>query len=487
MVQQDDKQATKVGLFLNPIGHKRAAFQATCGEQFGRLLLADGVAQASLLLVQYTVDLLVIDLECFDRGFDLAPLGQLIKQRAGAPTLVICPFTNAGWLHALMPFGPLEYGIAPMLGDELAALVAAQPGPARSPAAEAPQLRSLLAAAASVQAAIADVDDLHKLAGQLCGALAGMPGVAHAALFYLNDAGHLQLAAQHSGRGLDLGRILPHCDQLLESPMRHAFPGLLAASTGDMALLDAPAKAGEPELATGLADNGIGMVLGVPLPLPAHREGAPRGSLCLMFERARKFSADDMASFVALAQLGGLGLRMAEMGRKNKLLMGRMAHLATTDVLTGVANRRHGEYQLELEAKRSRRYKLPLALILFDIDRFKAINDQFGHAVGDAAIRTVSAAVAGTLRASDVLVRSSGEEFQIIAPHTSATDALKLAEKIRAAIAATDIPGCDRVTISLGVGQKTDQECADSLTVRVDAALARAKRAGRNCVELARQ
>ncbi|MBC7685911.1 MAG: GGDEF domain-containing protein [Bdellovibrionales bacterium] len=485
MVQQDNKQATRVGLFLNPIGPKRAAFQATCGEQFGRLLLADGAAQASLLLAQYTVDLLVIDLECFDRGFDLVPLGQLIKQRAGAPTLVICPFTNAGWLPALMPFGPLEYGIAPMLGDELAALVAARPGAARSPAAGAPQLRSLMAAAASVQAAIADVDDLQKLTRQLCGALAGIPGVAHAALFYPNDAGHLQLAAQHSGRGLDLARILPHADQLLESPMRHAFPGLLAAATGDMSLLDAPAKAGEPELARALADNGIGMVLGVPL--PARREGAPRGSLCLMFERARQFSADDMGSFIALAQLAGCALRMAEMGRENELLLGRLAHLASTDVLTGVANRRHGEYQLELEAKRARRYKLPLALILFDIDRFKAINDQFGHAVGDAAIRTVSAAVAGTLRASDVLVRSSGEEFQIIAPHTSATDALKLAEKIRAAIAATDIPGCDRVTISLGVGQITDHESADSLTVRVDAALARAKRAGRNCVELARQ
>jgi diguanylate cyclase (GGDEF)-like protein len=84
-------------------------------------------------------------------------------------------------------------------------------------------------------------------------------------------------------------------------------------------------------------------------------------------------------------------------------------------------------------------------------------------------------------------VRSGGEEFQIIAPHTSATDALKVAEKIRLAIAATAIPGCDQVTVSLGVGQSMEEETPDSLAVRVDAALARAKRAGRNRVELARE
>ncbi len=122
---------------------------------------------------------------------------------------------------------------------------------------------------------------------------------------------------------------------------------------------------------------------------------------------------------------------------------------------------------------------------MFDVDRFKAINDRYGHPVGDAAIRAVSEAAQAALRNSDVLVRSGGEEFQIIAPHTSAIDALKIAEKIRLAIAATDIPGCDKVTVSLGVGQVAEQETPDALTVRVDAALARAKRAGRNCVELA--
>jgi diguanylate cyclase (GGDEF)-like protein len=176
---------------------------------------------------------------------------------------------------------------------------------------------------------------------------------------------------------------------------------------------------------------------------------------------------------------------MAAICRENEALLGRVTHMATVDALTGVANRRHGEHLLELEIKRARRYKVPAALIGFDIDRFKAINDQFGHPVGDAALRTVADVVQATLRTSDVLIRSGGEEFLIIVPHTSAIDALKIAEKIRVAVAQTDIAGCDRLTISLGVAQLADQESADALMLRVDAALSRAKRAGRNCVELA--
>jgi diguanylate cyclase (GGDEF)-like protein len=161
--------------------------------------------------------------------------------------------------------------------------------------------------------------------------------------------------------------------------------------------------------------------------------------------------------------------------------------VSTTDALTGVANRRHGEELLEREVKRARRYRAPLALLSFDIDRFKAINDNYGHPVGDVALRTVADCVRALLRSSDVLVRSGGEEFHVIAPHTSAIDGLKMAEKIRHAVGQAAIPGCDHVTVSLGVAQLGEQESADSLVQRVEAAMARAKRAGRNCVELAMQ
>lgn len=479
---QDHSPPSQIGLYLNPMGQRRVDFQAACGASFGRLFVADGTEQAAILLAQQPIDLLVIDLERFEHSFDLAALGELVTLRAGARTLVLCPFTSAGWLPDLMARGPIEYAITPLLEPDLRTLIDSTPA---APGNEAQTLRALLATVTRLQQALADVGDLEKMAQRMCVALASLQGVVHASLFYMRDPGELELAAQHSSIGYNLARLLLRSDRLMQSPLRHAFPGLLAACSGDMALLDAPAKAGEPELAIALADIGIEMVLG--LPLPVSRTGQLRGSLCLMFERARQLSADEMASFDELAQLAGVGLRMAEMSRENEQLLGRLAHMATTDALTGKANRRHGETLLELEARRARRYQLPLALIAFDIDRFKAVNDQFGHAVGDAAIRTVAEAAQSTLRTSDVLVRSGGAEFQIIAPHTSAIDALKIAEKIRLAIAQTDIPGCDRVTISLGVGQLSDQESPDALAVRVDAALARAKRAGRNCVELAMQ
>ncbi len=479
MQEQDQHTRRQVGLFLNPAGQRRVEFQSACGELFERLYLADGVEQASLLLAQQTVDLLVIDLEHFDRSFDADALGHLVALRAGATTLVLCPYASAGWLPALMQYGPLAYAIAPLLDDELRQAVATR----RATPAEPVTLRALLDTGAHLQQAVAEVDDLEKMAERLCVALGSLPGVVHASLFHVRDMSDLQLEAQHSTIGLNLARVLGRTDRLMQSPLRHAFPGLLSACAGDIALLDTPAKCGEPELALALTDSGVGMVLG--LPLPVSRAGAQRGSLCLMFDGARQFSAAEMQAFGGFAQLAGLGLRLADMSRENEQLMGRLTHMSTTDALTGLINRRHGEYLLELEVRRARRYKLPLALIVFDIDRFKAVNDQFGHPVGDGAIRAVSEAAQAALRNSDVLVRSGGDQFQIIAPHTSAIDALKIAEKIRVAIASTDIAGCDRVTVSLGVGQASDQETPDALAVRVDAALARAKRAGRNCVELA--
>jgi diguanylate cyclase (GGDEF)-like protein len=477
-----------VGLFLNPAGQRRVDFQQHNGEQFARLFVADGTDQASHLLTQEHIDLLVIDLDRFDRSIDLPALSKLVAARAGAPVLVICPFMSAGWLPDLIAAGPIDYAISPLHDAELNALIAARLRAGVVPAAQFAQarqaeLRTLLAVHRRMQQALVECDDINKVAEQVCEALCGLPGVVHASLFHLKDKGDLQLEAQRPETGLNLARVLGRSDRLLQSPLRHAFPGMLAACSGEMALLDAPEKAGEPELAVALRARDVAMVVG--LPILGAAGSKPRGAICLMFAQPQALSGDTLAALVDCAQLAGVGLRAAEQQREGEQLQARLAHLAITDALTGVANRRRGEELLELEVKRARRYKAPLALIVFDIDHFKAINDQFGHPVGDAALRTVAAASGQLLRASDVLVRSGGEEFQIIVAHTGAIDALKMAEKIRVAIGQTPIPGCDRLTISLGVAQLGDQESADSLVLRVSAALARAKRAGRNCVELA--
>ncbi|MET0859157.1 MAG: diguanylate cyclase [Telluria sp.] len=479
MSQQADASTQQVGLFLNPVAQRRVDFQASCGEQFGRLFLAEDAEQAAHILSQQQIDLLVIDLEHFDRSLDLDTVGALVRQRNGAPVLLVCAFATAGWLAELLACGPLDYVIGPVRADELNQRLASLSPVAAS---GADQLRQLLAMRSRVQQAVQGGDDQRALAVRICAALCTWPGVVHAAMFEAS-AGELALSAEHSPSGLDLERILATTDSLAQSSMRHVFPGLLAAFTGELALLDAPEKAGDPQLAQALLGIGAGMAIGVPI--LATGPGAPLGAISLLFARAHVFTSDELATFSDLAQLAAFGLRMDEMSRDAEQLVARLTGLATTDALTGVANRRRGEELLEQEVKRARRYRAPLALIAFDIDHFKDINDRYGHPCGDAALRIVGETTQAALRASDLLARSGGDQFQIVAAHTNAIDALKMAEKIRVAIAGTAFPGCDRLTISLAVAQLNDQESADSLMLRVNAALARAKRAGRNCVELA--
>ena len=473
-------------LFVNPVGQRRADFQSACAGVFAQLRVASGATQARSLLEREPADLVVLDLERCELGIDLAALGALVAERAGQPTLVLCPFTNARWLPALMAFGPIDYAIGPLRAQQTRALLDARlragfaPAPAPGPAEQ--ELHTLLALRGASQEALGHADDSVRFSERLCAALSGWPGLVHAALFQHRD-GDLHLEAEQGVAGLHLMALLEVEGRLLQSPLRHAFPGLLAAASGEFTLLDAPEKAGEPELAGSLEAFGVRMVVG--LPIPGQGPGGPRGSLCLMFDHARAFSRAQLQALDDLAQLASHGLRMAEVTRENETLLARVTHLATTDALTEVANRRHGENLLEQEIKRARRYRLPLALVSFDIDRFSQVNDSFGHPVGDIVLRTVADTARALLRASDVLVRAGGEEFLVIAPHTSAIDGLRMAEKLRAAIEQVEIPGCDHVTISLGVAQLGESESGDSLAVRANAALARAKRAGRNCVELA--
>lgn len=339
---------------------------------------------------------------------------------------------------------------------------------------------------AHVQQVVADTADSAALGAAICQALCAWPGVLHAALLRF-EQGQLRLDAQHGGGALDLAQLLQAEERLLESPLRASFPALQAAADGAIARFDtdgAHAGAADTGLALALRAWGADGALG--LPVPSHQPEAPRGALSLLFEGNCQLAQAQPAELSALAQLIGIALRLADLGRAMQQLRAHATQVATVDALTGTANRRHGEALLEQEVRRARRYSMPLALLTFDIDRFQEVNDHFGLPVGDMALRTVAAAVQALLRSSDVLVRSGGEEFQVIVPHTSALDGLKLAEKLRQHIAHTAIPGCDHVTVSFGVAQLEGTESGDALARRANAALVRAKRAGRNRVELAR-
>jgi len=495
MSQQGREGRTSTGIYLSPMAQRRAEFEGACAPLFAQLELADGIDAAAALLAVHQPDLLVLDLDCFAPSIDLAALSALVAMRGGAPTLLLCPFGSAGWIPALMAAGAdagassdpiahanddtisyaISYAITPAPSERLRALVEAQlDAPAAGVAGgERDRLQGLLALRARVQATLREAEDAPRLAEALCEALRGWPGVLHAAVLRRQADGDLQMEAQDGVPGLLLGGLLQRTDRLLQAPLRHAFPGLLAAAGGELVLLEDLDQAGEPAMAAALRAHGVESALGVPI--PADGPGAPRGALSLLMDGMRAWSRDEWETLLDIARLAAAGFRMAELHLENETLLARLTHVSTVDALTGAANRRHGEELLEKE------------MLGFDIDRFKVINDSYGYPVGDVVLRTVADVVRAVLRTSDVLVRSGGQEFQILAPHTSAIDGLKMAEKIRQAIAQAAIPGVDHVTVSIGVAQLGEQENADSLAQRVDAAVRRAKRAGRNCVELAMQ
>ncbi len=129
----------------------------------------------------------------------------------------------------------------------------------------------------------------------------------------------------------------------------------------------------------------------------------------------------------------------------------------------------------------------PLALLLLDLDHFKQINDQRGHAVGDQVLANVGAVLRSVLRVQDFAGRNGGEEFAVLLPDTEMSAATEIAERIRAAIAEISLPGTDvSVTASIGVGSFPHHgSTLERLERLADAALYLAKRQGRNRVELA--
>ncbi|WP_257310261.1 diguanylate cyclase [Geothrix fuzhouensis] len=161
----------------------------------------------------------------------------------------------------------------------------------------------------------------------------------------------------------------------------------------------------------------------------------------------------------------------------------QMEQVAGTDRLTGAWNRRWFEDGATQLIALSGRGDGALSLILLDLDRFKHVNDTFGHGMGDEVLKSITNTVRGQLRASDALVRWGGEEFIVLCPSTTLAGATILAEKIRKAVEAHAIPQVGLVTISLGVAQHQKAEGLHAWVGRADEALYRAKERGRNRTE----
>jgi len=161
--------------------------------------------------------------------------------------------------------------------------------------------------------------------------------------------------------------------------------------------------------------------------------------------------------------------------------------LASTDELTGIANRRAFMSQLDREIAGATEFGWPLAVAMFDVDHFKLVNDRYGHAVGDRVLQLIAARAASVVRGGDLVGRLGGEEFGILMPGAALDEAAHVAERLREAmetVAELDesLPG---VTISIGIAARESQRSAQELLASADVALYAAKGEGRNRVRIA--
>jgi two-component system, cell cycle response regulator len=214
--------------------------------------------------------------------------------------------------------------------------------------------------------------------------------------------------------------------------------------------------------------------------LPVMLGGAQVGSIALA-PMARGISREDerLLSLVA-AELGG-PLQMAALYEDAR-------RLATTDTLTGLLNRRAFLDAIERERARSDRHAFPLSILVIDVDHFKRINDERGHAAGDAVLQGVARVLVSVARKSDFVARWGGEEFVVGLPQTSDAGARIAGERVRRAVAAESHPVLDggdpaRVTVSVGVASADAPWSIEALVGSADAAMYAAKMRGRNRVE----
>ncbi|HLH48440.1 MAG TPA: GGDEF domain-containing protein [Roseiarcus sp.] len=204
--------------------------------------------------------------------------------------------------------------------------------------------------------------------------------------------------------------------------------------------------------------------------------------------------------FASSVMIMALPLENGRLYERLKEAAGELGRLATTDALTGVANRRAFEKVLDVEWRRAARRRLPLSLALIDIDFFKNYNDCYGHPAGDQCLKAVAAALSNnTRRAGEMTARYGGEEFALLLPHADLAEARRLAERVCYAVAALNIPHAQSaagpcVTVSIGVAAMST-EIADAISARgafglastklieaADKALYAAKAMGRNRV-----
>ena len=215
--------------------------------------------------------------------------------------------------------------------------------------------------------------------------------------------------------------------------------------------------------------------LGALLPLSAD-ESSSRGTLAVFWRRAgEELGEDDLSALAELALTAGKAIENARQFEE-------LHELAVRDPLTGLHNRRYFHETLGHEVKRAHRYDRRLALIFFDLDDFKAINEEIGHLGGDSVLAEMAQRLRLVVRGADIPCRVGGDEFAVILPESSVEDAELFFRRLQLAIQGQPLGRVTNLQISGGMAELARDDDATSLFRRVDQALYRAKRAGKGRV-----
>lgn len=212
--------------------------------------------------------------------------------------------------------------------------------------------------------------------------------------------------------------------------------------------------------------------------------GHVSGALCLFDIEPLAFDARALDALSETGRRLALELDLSRERVDSHERFTALSRLALTDPVTALANRRGGEEALAREVARARRTGSPLSLVLFDIDRFKNINDHAGHAVGDRVLRGISEILSASQRGSDLAMRWGGEEFLVLLPDVGLAGARIFAERVRENVQNLAVADAGRITVSAGVSELVGDEDPAVALARADANLYRAKAGGRNRVEV---
>ncbi|MEN9376850.1 MAG: hypothetical protein RL710_2007 [Pseudomonadota bacterium] len=345
------------------------------------------------------------------------------------------------------------------------------------------ELKVLLLVRSKLQQALMGIKDVNELSFLMCHELRKCPGIVGVAFLHKDEHDVMQLDACMSRDDEERDSFAEGCEDMLQSARDKASGVLSALIGGEFVIADSLAKIGGQKENRLFHAMGVRTIVGTPIlaeSIMFDEAANTLGALCLMLDRRRNLPHEWLEVLSELGALASFGLSIIEWNHEKADFMRQLRDMAMTDTLTGAANRRSANQFMSREYDHSQQEGVPLTLIMMDVDKFKKINDTYGHEQGDQVLKVITRVAKDMLRESDLLVRWGGEEFLVVAPKTNAAEGFALAESIRLAIEQTPIEGCHNVTVSMGISLIAAGQSIEDALGGADAALYRAKESGRN-------